>query len=155
MGSNRLKHGPRVILADDHPISRYGMRVVLTRLGAMEVVAEAGCAEELFQRLGEVPCDIVVSDYAMPGEGHEDGADMIRRFVRLHPDIPLVIVTALQNAGLFESALREGVRGWVEKGDEAAELIAAVYQVLAGHIYMSPSLRSTVADRDGPLSGSH
>ncbi|GLQ87825.1 response regulator [Dyella flagellata] len=148
MTSDRSKTCPRVVLADDHPISRYGMRIVLTHLGAAEVVAEAGNAAELFTVLSEVPCDVVLSDYVMPDERHADGIGMIRCLARVYPSIPLVVVTALHDVTLFESALREGVRGWVEKSDDASELIAAVYKVIAGHIYISPSMRSAMIDRD-------
>jgi two-component system capsular synthesis response regulator RcsB len=147
-----MKQHPQVIIADDHPISRLGMRVILAGSGNIEVVAEAASATELFDLLEEVPCDVVVSDYAMPEPGDADRANglaMIRCFTRLYPCIPLVIVTALHSRELLELALRAGASGWVEKGDEPSAMVEAVHQAFAGHIYVSPSARRAAIDGGG------
>lgn len=149
MDTAHMKRYPRVIIADDHPITRLGMRVILAGSGGIEVVAEAASATELFDLLEELSCDVVVSDYVMPepsSAGRANGLAMIRCFTRLYPCIPLVVVTALHSPELLESALRAGASGWVEKGDDPSSMVEAVHQVFAGHIYISPSIRHAATD---------
>jgi two-component system capsular synthesis response regulator RcsB len=147
-GDQNIKNCPRVVLADDHPISRYGIRVALEYEKVAHVVAEAGSADELFAVLQTIPCDLIVTDYAMPDEGHTDGLAMIYRLANLYPHLPVVIITAIGNVGLLEAALRAGVRGWVEKGECCSQLAAAIREACAGRSYVSRSLQAIRRERD-------
>jgi len=151
MNGDPNKTCPRVVLADDHPISRYGIRAALEFEGLAQVVGEAGSADELFAVLQSVPCDLVLADYAMPDKEDTDGLSMISRLANLYPDLPVVIITAISNVGLLEMALRAGVRGWVEKGERCSELAAAIREACAGRSYVSRSAQAIRDERDARI----
>jgi len=142
MESKNHSTRPRVVLADDHPISRYGMRVALTSSQEAQVVGEVGSAHELFRILETIPCDAVLADYVMPDEKGGDGLSMVKKLVRDHPNLPVVIVTALRNHGLLEAALREGAKGWIEKSEDHAELVQAIREVINGRTYVGGATRA-------------
>ena len=151
MNGDPNKTSPRVVLADDHPISRYGIRAALEFDGLAQVVGEAGSADELFAVLQSVSCDLVLADYAMPDKTHTDGLVMISSLADLYPDLPIVIITAIRNVGLLNAALCAGVRGWVEKGERCSELAAAIREACAGRFYVSRSVQAIRNERDARI----
>ncbi|MEQ4503163.1 response regulator transcription factor, partial [Pseudomonas sp.] len=95
----------RVIVADDHPIFLIGLRVVLEQDNLATVVAEACNPDELLQVLARHPCDVLVTDFMMPVELQNDGLRLVQRIHRDFPALPVIVVTTLSNAGLFQSML--------------------------------------------------
>ena len=79
----------RILLADDHPVVRIGVRSVIEAHEAGKVVAEAGTVDELLALLAEQVFDILVTDLSMPGPLNPDGYAMIERICRNHPDLPV------------------------------------------------------------------
>lgn len=132
---------PRVIIADDHPVVRMGLRAALEASGAATVVAEAGGPDELFDALKRVECDVVVTDFAMPGGTHADGLSLLSGLVRRHGETPVILVTMFANVAILRSALDAGVQGVVAKEASVQELPAAITAVVAGRRYISQSLR--------------
>jgi two-component system, NarL family, captular synthesis response regulator RcsB len=144
---------PRVILVDDHPISRYGMRVALSASSAAQIVGEAGSAHELFDILKATACDVVLADYVMPHDRGGDGQAMIQRLAHDYPCTPVVIVTALRNRGLLQAALSEGVKGWIEKSGNHTELACAIEEAYAGRLYLGKGMRTLLGNQlEGPVS---
>lgn len=95
----------RVIVADDHPIFLIGLRVVLEQDNLASVVAEACNPDELLQALERHACDVLVTDFMMPVERQNDGLRLLQRIRRDFPTLPVIVVTTLSNAGLFQSML--------------------------------------------------
>lgn len=131
---------PRIILVDDHPISRYGIRIAIQTMGVGVVVAEAGSVKELFDVLQEMSCEIVVADYMLPNSQGADGLSMVQRLAECYPDIRVVVGTALRNMGLLREALSQGATGWVDKAEKHSELGLAIREASAGYTYVSKSL---------------
>ncbi|MDU8427739.1 response regulator transcription factor [Pseudomonas syringae pv. actinidifoliorum] len=142
----------RVIVADDHPIFLIGLRVVLEQDDLAHVVAEAGNPDALLQALASHACDVLVTDFMMPVERQNDGLRLLQRVRRDFPVLPVIVVTTLSNAGLFQSMLDLGVRGLLSKASLAGELPAAVKGALRGEIFVADSLRRVLreAQQYGP-----
>ncbi|EGH64346.1 LuxR response regulator receiver [Pseudomonas syringae pv. actinidiae str. M302091] len=142
----------RVIVADDHPIFLIGLRVVLEQDDMAHVVAEAGNPDALLQALASHACDVLVTDFMMPVERQNDGLRLLQRVRRDFPVLPVIVVTTLSNAGLFQSMLYLGVRGLLSKASLAGELPAAVKAALRGEIFVADSVRRVLreAQQYGP-----
>ncbi|RMR12642.1 response regulator transcription factor [Pseudomonas syringae group genomosp. 3] len=142
----------RVIVADDHPIFLIGLRVVLEQDDLAHVVAEAGNPDALLQALASHACDVLVTDFMMPVERQNDGLRLLQRVRRDFPVLPVLVVTTLSNAGLFQSMLDLGVRGLLSKASLAGELPAAVNGALRGEVFVADSVRRVLreAQQYGP-----
>jgi two-component system capsular synthesis response regulator RcsB len=139
---------PNVVLADDHPIIRYGIRMALETNRIAKVVGEAGTPVELLKVLASTPCDMVVTDFSMPDDQSRDGLYLIERLMRTHPKLPIVVITALRNAGVLNALLQKGVKGLLEKEGNVSELGLALHAVNMGREYVSPSLRTLLTSRE-------
>ncbi|NAT59050.1 DNA-binding response regulator [Pseudomonas syringae pv. actinidifoliorum] len=139
-------------MADDHPIFLIGLRVVLEQDDLAHVVAEAGNPDALLQALASHACDVLVTDFMMPVERQNDGLRLLQRVRRDFPVLPVIVVTTLSNAGLFQSMLDLGVRGLLSKASLAGELPAAVKGALRGEIFVADSVRRVLreAQQYGP-----
>ncbi len=135
----------RIVLADDHPIFLIGLRAVLERTPALRVVGEASTPGELFDRLDRLPCDALVTDFMMPTADQNDGLRMIEALLRNYPALPIVVVTMLNNAGLFRYILDQGVMGLLSKASLANELPMAIQHVRQGKVFVADSVRQTLA----------
>ncbi|EKG33075.1 response regulator transcription factor [Pseudomonas avellanae] len=142
----------RVIVADDHPIFLIGLRVVLEQDDLAHVVAEAGNPDALLQALASHTCDVLVTDFMMPVERQNDGLRLLQRVRRDFPVLPVIVVTTLSNAGLFQSMFDLGVRGLLSKASLAGELPAAVRGALRGEVFVADSVRRVLreAQQYGP-----
>lgn len=105
----------RIVIADDHPIFLIGLRAVLERDEQVRIVGEATSPQALAALLQRCPCDVLVTDFMMPAEPQADGLRLIEHLRRHYPDLPIVVVTMLNNAGLFHSILELGVMGLLSK----------------------------------------
>ncbi|WP_320415160.1 response regulator transcription factor [Lysobacter changpingensis] len=130
----------RVFLADDHPVVLRGARVILEASG-IAVVGEARSSDELLAALENTPCDVVVTDFAMPNSASPDGAEMIRQLRERHPLLPIVVMTMIGNVGILDSLLRAAVLGVVEKTEDMEILPMAVKSAANRRVFISPGLR--------------
>ncbi|MDU8628619.1 response regulator transcription factor [Pseudomonas syringae group sp. 243L2] len=136
----------RVIVADDHPIFLIGLRVVLEQDNLATVVAEACNPDELLQVLARHPCDVLVTDFMMPVELQNDGLRLLQRIHRDFPALPVIVVTTLSNAGLFQSMLGLNVRGLLSKASLTGELPAAIRGVQRGEFFVADSVRRVLRE---------
>src|SRR5471032_2025567 len=101
----------RVIIADDHPIVRIGQKVVIEANGRCKVVGEANGPDELLRVLGSTPCDVLVTDFAMPGGQQADGYVLLGLLQRQYPGVPVILVTMFANIATLRASFAEGARG--------------------------------------------
>lgn len=132
----------RVILADDHPLIRRGIRDVLHASQSAVVVAEASDGEEVLPLLGEHPADVLVVDLSMPRVG---GLEVIARVRRVRPELPVLVASMHPARELGVAALRVGARGYVSKHDPPARLVEAVRQLASGRRFIGPDLADRLA----------
>lgn len=141
--------GIRIILADDHPVVRSGVRAILERNGGARVVAEAATADELFVAIAGVAADLVLTDFSMPGGDAADGLSMLVRLRLRWPMLPVVVLTMAGNGGVLRAILDTGVLGLLNKSDALNELPLAIRAVQRRRRYLGVSIRQLL----GPGSG--
>ncbi|WP_445143918.1 response regulator [Dyella sp. Tek66A03] len=146
----------RIILADDHPIVRSGVRMLLEGSSNVAVIVDVGSPDELLGALDQRPCDLVITDFSMPGGQLADGLNMLGLIQRRWPDLPIIVLTMVSNAGVLSSILATGVRGLLNKSDALTELMLAVQAVSHDRYYVSTSIeRALDATRPGGASAAH
>jgi len=136
----------RAIIADDHPIILQGARVLLEN-SSIDVVGEAGGGDALLALLEQRPCDVVLTDLAMPSGG-PDGPVLLDCIRQAHPHLPVVVLTGTASPSVLATLLHHGVRGVLDKAADFDELPMAVRSVAAGNTYVSQLLRSHLQARD-------
>ncbi|WP_447651710.1 response regulator [Pseudomonas abietaniphila] len=136
----------RVILADDHPIFLIGLKVVIEQGHRAQVIAEAMAPDELLEKLREHPCDLLITDFMMPVEDQNDGLRLLERVRREHPTLPIIVVTMLNNAGLFRSMLALDIQGLLSKASMANELPAAIESVSRGKPFIADSVQQSLRE---------
>jgi len=132
----------RILLVDDHPILRAGLRELLGRRPGVEI-HEATDGHSAIRVTDKVSPDVVVMDLAMPGL---NGIDTTRRILADHPETKVIALSAFTDRRMVVDALRAGALGYVPKHAAFEELSAAVDQALAGNVYISPSIAKTVLE---------
>jgi len=130
----------QVLIADDHPLIRQGLRTLLEQHG-FTVVGEAADGREAAQLAQELEPDVAVLDLAMPLLNGLDAAREITRMSRRTKTILVTIHTADQ---FVLAALQAGVRGYVLKSQAIAELVQAIQEVMRGGRYLSPGISEAV-----------
>ncbi|AYG09656.1 DNA-binding response regulator [Pseudomonas fluorescens] len=131
----------RVIIADDHPIVRIGQRVVIEANGRCKVVGEADGPDELLRLLETTPCDVLVTDFAMPGGQQADGYGLLSLLHRQYPRLPVILVTMFANVATLRASFAHGAQAIVAKSASAKELPLAIKTVHAGQTFVSECLR--------------
>ena len=133
----------RVLIADDHPLFREGLRTVLEATDDLVVVAEAGDGEEAVRlALTERP-DVALFDIHMPRGG---GIEATARVHAERPDLHVLMLTMFQDDASVFAALRAGARGYVLKDADRSELLRAVRAVARGEAIFSPAVAARVLD---------
>lgn len=134
----------RVILTDDHVLVRKGLRHLIDDHADLQVVAEAGNATELLERLASTPCDVVVLDISLPGRS---GLDVLRQIKADYPCLPVLVLSMYTEEQYALRAMRCGAAGYLTKGSAPDTLAEALRRVYAGGKAVSAGLsgRLTIA----------
>jgi DNA-binding NarL/FixJ family response regulator len=132
----------RVLLADDHPLVRSGIRSVLDRISRIQVVAEAGNGHEALRLIEEYQPDVVLMDIAMPGL---NGLQATARITKEFPNVRVIILSMHLNDEYVSRALISGAAGYLVKTSSASQLEQAIEVVASGNTYLS--LPADIADR--------
>ena len=132
--------GVSVLLADDHPVFRQGLRALLER-EKFDVIAEASDGFEAIAMAERLQPQIVVIDLAMPAL---NGIDAVREIVKRAPRAKAILLTMYTEEHHVLEALRAGVKGCVSKSQAAEHLLQAVRDVFAGGVYLSPHVSGAV-----------
>ncbi|MGU8077212.1 response regulator [Burkholderia pyrrocinia] len=138
-----------IIAADDHPLFTLGVGALVAAQGLGEVTHHAANSDELVALLKTAPCDLLITDYAMPSERHGDGVRLIGYVRRAYPSLPIVVLTMLANASVHRTIWRLGVAALVSKSDLGGELPAAIRSIAVGQRYLSSMMRASVDARGG------
>ena len=133
----------RVLLADDHPLVRAGVRKVLETLPAVTVVGEAGDGDEALRMLAELEPDLLVLDLNMP---QRDGFAVLREARDAAPGVRILVLTMHASVEYVARAVREGADGYLLKDTAVQDLAAAIESVVGGHPYYSEIAQRALAD---------
>jgi DNA-binding NarL/FixJ family response regulator len=125
----------RVLIVDDHRIVRAGIRSFLENQSGIDVVGEAGDGAEAVAMARSLRPDVVLLDISMPGMG---GLEATRRIKADVPDVHVLALTMYDDKRFFLEALTAGAEGYVLKGADPAELLAAMHSAARGEVYLTP-----------------
>jgi DNA-binding NarL/FixJ family response regulator len=123
----------RILLVDDHPVVRQGIRTILTERIKGAVVGEAGDAVSALMQVRNADWDIVVADISLPGTS---GLDLIKELRRLQPTLPTLVVSMHPASQFARRALAAGAAGYLTKDSPAEEFIAAIEEARRGRRYV-------------------
>lgn len=142
-----------IVVADDHPVVRSGLRSVLAEHGDIEVVGEAADAEETIRKVNAFKPDVLVLDLMMPGGPTVDSISELRK---ISPDTQIIVLTMQSDPAYARTALREGASGFILKEAAKDTLADAVRKVAAGGTYVDPVVGVRLArepEFEGPPDG--
>jgi DNA-binding NarL/FixJ family response regulator len=131
----------RILIADDHPLYRNGLRMTLSSLGNFDVVAEASNGQEAVERAGQHRPDVAVMDVNMPVL---NGIDATRLIVEANPDVGVLMLTMFEDDDSVFAAMRAGARGYVLKEADEQEIERAIHAVAKGEAIFGASIATRI-----------
>jgi two-component system invasion response regulator UvrY len=132
----------KVLIADDHPIMRQGLRQILSGIADMEVAGEAVNGQEALDQVRAGGWDVLVLDITMPDRS---GFDILKELKHEQPDLPVLVLSIHGEEQLAVRVLKAGASGYLTKENAPAELIKAIRKVVSGGKYVSSSLAESLA----------
>jgi two-component system invasion response regulator UvrY len=132
----------KVLIADDHPVVRQGLKQILADEPDFTVVGEASHAQELLEQMRKQDCDVVVLDITMPGRG---GLDVLKQLRHERPKLPVLILSIHPEDQFGLRVLKAGAAGYMTKESAPDELVKAIRKVFGGGKYLTPSLAELIA----------
>ena len=132
----------KVLLAEDHPIVRVGIREILTRSFKDVFVAEASNARQFWGQLAKHRWDLILLDITLPGRS---GLDVLRQLKDERPKLPVLVLSIHSENEYGVRALRAGASGYLNKEALPEQLLQAINKVLKGGVYVSDSLAERLA----------
>jgi DNA-binding NarL/FixJ family response regulator len=137
----------RVLIADDHPVVRHGLKQILASESKLSVVGEAKNGNEALEMARQLDWDVAVVDYSMPGMS---GLELLKEFKREHPNRPVLILSMYPEEVHATRVLKAGAAGYLNKASACEELAHAIRKIAGGGKYISPSLAEKMVFELGP-----
>ena len=137
----------RLLLVDDHPLVRDGLRARLEVVPRFEVVGEAGNADEAQAQLAALRPTLVLMDVGMKGT---NGIDLTAALLERDPALLVLMLSMYDNPEYVQRAMQAGARGYVLKDAPASEIIAAIEAVAAGGTFLSPAVSRRLFRNQAP-----
>lgn len=131
----------RVLIADDHPVFRDGVKAILQGVATMELVGEATTGLEAVRLAEELQPEVVLMDLKMPGL---NGIEATRQIVQTSPHIQVLVVTMFEDSQSVFAAMRAGARGYILKDATGSEILRAIQAVGNSEAIFSPAIANQV-----------
>jgi len=141
-----MKKEIRILMADDHPVYRDGLRQIIQTDAVLKIVQETGNGSEALRFARELKPDIVILDMDMPGS---NGLEIARARQREQLAFEIIFVTMYREEDMFDEALKLGAKGYVLKESAAADILQSIHAVAAGQHYISPAISGLLVNRGG------
>src|SRR6202012_2166577 len=135
----------RIFLVEDHPVFRDGLAKLLNAEADLTVCGEAGDAKRGLQSILKLKPDLAVVDLGLPGKS---GLDLIKEVRALKVPIRFLVVSMFDESLYAQRVLRAGGDGYIMKQEDPQEIVQAIRDVLAGHIYVSEDVFSENSSRE-------
>jgi DNA-binding NarL/FixJ family response regulator len=131
----------RILLADDHPVFRKGLKAVINGLGIPHEVLEAGDGWMAFEIASTQVVDLFLLDIKMP---ELDGYELSKLLLKKDPKTKIIVMTMYDDNALIVNLFRLGVRGFLVKNTDPEEIILAIQQVLAGDLFYNDTFKEVI-----------
>lgn len=132
----------RILIADDHPIVRNGLKQIICDEEDMKVICEASNGQEVFDEISKNEIDVLILDISMPGMG---GFEILEKIKQKYPTLPVLMLSALSEELYASKTLKAGASGFINKESAPIELVKAVRKVFSGGLYVSAYLAEKLA----------
>ena len=136
-----LTEKSRVLIVEDHPLFREGLRQMIDRQATLSVCGEVANAAAALKAVADLRPDLVIVDISLEGT---NGIDLIKSLKARHEDLPILVISMHDEALYAERALRAGALGYVMKNEPARVVKSAMVQVLGGDIFLSEKMSGSV-----------
>ncbi|MGI8906137.1 MAG: response regulator transcription factor [Candidatus Sumerlaeaceae bacterium] len=140
----------RILIVDDHPIVRQGVKQILAEYPEFQVAGEAETSQQVLQLLAHGKWDAVVLDISMPGRG---GLETLVEIKARYPKLPVLILSMHPESLYATRALKAGASGYLMKRSATDELVVAIKRIIKGGKYVSAQLAQQLASEVGEESG--
>jgi DNA-binding NarL/FixJ family response regulator len=137
-------NGIRIVIADDHPIYRKGLRGTIESDPKLKIVAEAEDGEQALELIQALKPEIAILDMEMP---HKDGFEVIKEIQERRLPVLVVVLTMHKDERFFNAALDRGAKGYVLKDSAVNEIIAGINAVASGQHFISPQVSTYLLNR--------
>jgi DNA-binding NarL/FixJ family response regulator len=134
----------KIVVADDHPLLRQGLRQMIEFDTSFEIVGEAGDGETALRLIEDHRPNLVILDIDMPRLG---GFDVVRELQKRKIETDVIFLTMHSREEIFQTAMDLGVKGYVLKDSASTDIVAGIKAVAAGHSFISPALTSLLLGR--------
>ncbi len=134
----------RVLIVDDHPIVRHGLRRMIEASDDLGVCGEAETEAQAREAIRQLAPDVVIVDLTL---GRGDGLELVRDVFAQHPELPMLVLSMHEETLYAERLLAVGARGYIMKQAASDQLLVALRRVLSGGIYLSDALAARLGDR--------
>ena len=142
--SQRTAKAPkRILIVDDHPITRYGLTQLINHEPDLLVCGEAESAAQALAAIKSARPDLVLADITMPGRS---GLEFIKDLQAQHPGVAVLVMSMHDETIYAERVLRAGGRGYIMKNEGGERLLEAIRQVLQGQVYISKSMSAALLE---------
>lgn len=142
--------GIRVLIADDHPVFRFGLRALLLAADDLELAGEAGTGEDTLRLATALAPDVILMDINMPGMG---GLEATRQILKEQPGAGILMLTMLEDDDSVFAAMRAGARGYLLKGTGGEEIIRAIRAVAAGEAIFGAAISQRILQHFASSAG--
>lgn len=144
MTSSELKSKKtRVLIVDDHPITRSGLSYLINHQPDMVTCCEAQNAAEALTGVLEARPDLILTDFSLPDK---NGLELIKDIKAVQPELPILVISMHEESLYAERVLRAGARGYITKEEGGERLMRAIRHVLSGAIYVSDKMSARILE---------
>jgi DNA-binding NarL/FixJ family response regulator len=132
----------RLLIADDHPVVREGLRRIIAEQPGMMTAGEAATGDEVLEKVRALTIDVLLMDISMPGQGF---LDVLRQLREEHPRVRVLVLSMHPEEQYAVRALRAGAAGYLTKDHSPEQLVEAIGKVMRGGRFVTPSLAEKLA----------
>jgi DNA-binding NarL/FixJ family response regulator len=132
-----MSHEISILIADDYPVVRKGLREIIEEADGLQVIAEVGDGQAALEQILALQPHVAILDIKMPGLG---GFDVVRQLRAANAPTAIIFLTMYNDEATFRAALTLDIAGFVSKESALTEIVASIQAVAAGESYISPSL---------------
>ena len=141
--SERSSNKTRVLIVDDHPMTRTGLAYLINHQPDMATCYEAQNAAEALEGVLSTTPDLVLTDFTLPDK---NGLELIKDIRAVRPDLPILVISMHEESLYAERVLRAGARGYITKEEGGERLMRAIRHVLSGTIYVSDKMSARILE---------